>query len=134
MYDKNHPYQTGFDKMANVWMREIDKICENTPQLINPGAQTSDEGEVPNLLIETNGADDYTISFDENGLPPGLWIKKIDSTTARIKGTIQEGAHSSSPYNVRVSISDELGELDQVKFSWTVLETKEIFIPLAINK
>lgn len=132
--DGIHLYKTGYTKMANIWMREIDKICENTPQLIHPGKQTSEEGEVVSLTIQISGSDGYTISFDESGLPPNLSINKINNSTGRITGTIQNGAHSSSPYNVTISISDDIGELDTIKFSWTIYETQHFYLPLAIYR
>jgi hypothetical protein len=131
MYDKNHPYASGFNKMAKVWMRKIDEICGNLPQLVNPGGQISEEGDNISLELITNGSDIYSLTFSQSDLPPGL---SINSSTGRISGTISNGAQSGSPYDVTVTLAYDYGEIDQVNFTWTVYKIRDIYLPMLVKQ
>lgn len=131
-FDNIHLIASGYVKMAKVWKREIDKIC-GFPQLVTPGAQSTEEGEAVSLDIPIDRSYGYTISFDATGLPDGLTLTKINDSLGRISGTIPGGARSGSPYNTTVTISDDSGELDQISFSWTVYRILDYYLPLATS-
>ena len=84
------------------------------PQVSNPGAQTSIEGDVVSLPISASDAEGNPLSYSAEGLPPGL---DIDPDAGLISGTV--GGASATPYSVSVHVSD--GSLTTtVDFSWTV--------------
>jgi hypothetical protein len=80
---------------------------------VNPGAQTSQEGDTVSLTIQTAGISG-TPAFSASGLPAGL---SIDASTGVIAGTIEPGATGS--FTVVVAVSN--GTLaSQQSFTWTV--------------
>jgi hypothetical protein len=84
------------------------------PQVTNPGAQTSTEGDVILLPIGASDGENTALEYSADGLPPGLGI---DPVSGVIGGTV--GGASVTPYGVSVHVSD--GSLTTtVDFSWTV--------------
>ncbi len=89
------------------------------PIMMNPGTQTSTEGNTISLELGDGSSDPDkdTLTFDALGLPAGL---DINATTGVISGTLPFDAAGS--YTVTVSASD--GALsDSETFSWIVNNT-----------
>ncbi len=124
--DNLHPYATGYTKMANVWRAKFDELylalCENDKPVITPlPDQTNDEGDTISLQVEASDPNSDPMTFTATGLPAGL---SIDSSTGLISGTINYEASASSPYSVRVTVSDgKPGTNPYVDFTWTVANT-----------
>ncbi len=86
------------------------------PSLTSPGDQTSDEGEIVNLLLAGNDPDGDTLNYGATGLPPGL---AIDPASGAITGTL--GFDAAGVYAVQATVSDGT-ETVNVGFGWTVNE------------
>ena len=67
--------------------------------------------------VQASDPEGDSLSFDAEGLPAGL---SMDYLSGRVEGTIADGASVSSPYAVRVSVSDPAGLEDAQSFSWRV--------------
>jgi hypothetical protein len=84
--------------------------------LVNPGDQTSDEGD--SVSVQISPTIGFTASnYSATGLPPGL---SINANTGLISGTIDP--RGTGDYNVTVKASDN-GQTASVTFKWTVLDT-----------
>ena len=91
------------------------------PDVTNPGEQTSAEGAVIELQITASDPDGNGISFAASGLPDGL---SINETSGLITGTLTYTAHTGSPYEVTVTVSDDVTPSlqSQVVFNWNVTD------------
>ena len=97
----------------------IETVSDNqAPAVVNPGDQTSVEGEDVSLQIEASDPDNDTLTYEATGLPADL---AIDADTGLITGTIAAGAAATSPYSVTVTASDATLN-DSETFSWAVTE------------
>ncbi len=93
-------------------------VADTTPPaMINPGNQTSNEGDTVNLSISATDADSYSAT----GLPTGL---SIDPKTGIISGTIDARAATNlnGPSQVTVFAYDN-GNASSVSFTWSVADT-----------
>lgn len=90
--------------------------AESGLDLTNPGHQTHREGDRVAVPILVEKAPTTALVFKATQLPPGL---SIDATTGLISGTIASGATARSPYQVKVSVSHDTGNVQMV-FAWSV--------------
>src|SRR5262245_45706738 len=94
---------------------EVSGSTTNTPaQVINPGAQTSNEGTVVNIPISAIDAENDPLTYSSSNLPSGL---NIDPSTGVISGTVSFTA--ASPHAVTITVSDG-ATFANVNFSWDV--------------
>jgi hypothetical protein len=78
------------------------------------------EGDAVDLQVTASDADvDDELTYAAVGLPPGL---SIDASDGRITGTIDEGAAGESPYEVTVSVDDDVNPPVEAGFTWTITE------------
>ncbi|MDT8321648.1 MAG: putative Ig domain-containing protein, partial [Xanthomonadales bacterium] len=77
----------------------------------------NDESDSVSFPINATDPDGDSLLFDAQGLPDGLLI---DPVTGLVEGTIAAGAAGSSPYDVRIRVSDPAGLEDQRNFAWVV--------------
>ncbi len=80
--------------------------------LINPGPQSSVDGQAVSLQLQGSSGATYTAT----GLPPGL---NIDGSSGLISGTLDANADESSPYLVTVTATLGANSVNQT-FVWTV--------------
>lgn len=93
----------------------VQRSCTNqTPEVTDPGAQSSRVGDDISLAIEATDADGDDLEYAATGLPPGL---SINTDTGAITGTIS--GNDDSPYTTRISVTDGV-ETVSVSFQWTV--------------
>ncbi len=85
----------------------------SAPILVNPGGQSSIEGDSENLVLSASDADGDALQFNATNLPPGL---SIDSNSGSISGV----STTSGTYSVSVSVTDGQGGSDSVDFFWNV--------------
>ena len=116
--DSTSPLQTQVNFAWNV------TDVNGTPQVINPGNQTSAEEAVISLQISASDPDEDTLTYTASGLPGGL---SIDSGSGLISGTISNTAAESSPYSVIVTAMDNgtPAQQGQASFTWTVSNTNQ---------
>ena len=116
--DSTSPLQTQVNFAWNV------TDVNGTPQVINPGNQTSAEEAVISLQISASDPDGDTLTYTASGLPGGL---SIDSGSGLISGTISNTAAESSPYSVIVTATDNgtPAQQGQASFTWTVSNTNQ---------
>ncbi len=89
------------------------------PTVINPGDQSSAEGQAITLPISASDPDDDTLVFTAANLPPGL---SINRTTGIISGSISFDAGANSPFLTTIIVDD--GDLSHnVTFRWAIGET-----------
>jgi hypothetical protein len=129
MIDDKHPYETGYNKMANAWMTVFDDVCAHWSTL-NLFDHFSIEGGGVGVKINATDPDGDSLTISAQGLPEGL---SINPYSGWITGATQDGATSSSPYEVTVRVQDENGLADQGTFNWYVELTGNIYLPIAIR-
>ena len=89
------------------------------PDIVNPGPQSSAEGDAISLQIQVSDAEGDDLTFQAGGLPAGL---TIDTDTGVITGTISFDAAGS--YAVTVKVDDHVNTpVRSVTFAWTVTAT-----------
>jgi large repetitive protein len=71
--------------------------------LVNPGPQSSTEGQAVSLAVPATDATGGTLSYSATGLPPGLGI---DPDSGVISGAAAAGAAAGGPYTVTVTATD----------------------------
>lgn len=106
------------------------------PQVNNPGHQINFEGNSVQVDIQASDPDGDSVSFAEQGLPPGLTIKKISKYIARISGKIASGAANGSPYSVLITVTDNGSPARSatVQFTWQVNRSIfNAFLPVIIR-
>ncbi len=97
-----------------------------TVSLTNPGSQTNEDGDtVSPLTISAVDSASNTLTYSAGNLPPGLII---NPATGVISGTVDAGAHLSSPYLVTLSARDSVNTSvgASTTFTWTVNENPSI--------
>ncbi len=93
------------------------------PALTNPGNQSNNIGDSPNLQIQAQDADSYSAT----GLPSGL---TISSSTGLISGTITGNA--TTTYSVTVTATDS-GVTSTTSFIWKVTIPFGLLNPEPVN-
>lgn len=98
----------------------ITPIATNSsPVLVNPGSQASIVGIAVDLQIQASDGDNDPLSFDIQGLPPGL----LASPQARITGT----PTTAGNYAVTVAVTDGT-ESRSVNFDWIVEQVEALAV------
>ena len=117
---------TGADRNAVLTINygnnsSVDIILSNNnlpPNVINPGDQFNNEGDVVNLQIDASDAAGTTLTYAATGLPPDL---VIDPNTGLISGTIATGGEAAFlEENGLVIVEAESGTLDP---TWALTTT-----------
>ncbi|MHB8973310.1 MAG: putative Ig domain-containing protein [Pirellulaceae bacterium] len=92
------------------------------PTIVDPGAQTGQEGGVVSLSVVASDADADTISFSAGSLPSGL---SINASTGIISGTLGYAAADvpGGAWSTTVTATDSHGGSSNVTFTWTVTDT-----------
>ena len=85
------------------------------PALVNPGDQTSAEGETISLQLAATDPDGDALTFSAAGLPPGL---SIEPATGLVAGTLDFDV--AGVYGVSVTVGDGRGGTADATFNWTV--------------
>ena len=130
MFDNLHPYETGYNKMANAWMTVFDDVCAHRPTLTNLFDRFSIEGGGVAERIKAIDPDGDQLTFSAQGLPEGL---SINPSSGWITGVTQVGATLSSPYEIAVRVQDVGGFADLGTFNWYVELTGSIYLPITIR-
>lgn len=94
------------------------------PVLVNPGPQSSNEGNTIGLFVTATDADGDPLAYSAIGLPAGL---SIDSATGLISGTV--GNQAAGAYPVTVAVTDGTNTAKTV-FSWTIADITQ---PTLVN-
>jgi hypothetical protein len=89
----------------------------NYVTVLNPGAQTSHEGEFLSFGLSGSSSLGLPLSFTVTGLPPGLTVGTGEGFY--IGGQIAPGAGAASPYHVVITATDGVWS-DEVAFDWFV--------------
>lgn len=84
------------------------------PTFMNPGAQTSSEGDVVSLAVTATDADGSLPVYQATGLPPGV---TINTATGLISGSI--GNQAAGAYTVTVTATDGTNT-GSTTFAWIV--------------
>jgi hypothetical protein len=84
----------------------------STPDLVNPGNQSSVVGTPVSLTLLASDANGDTLSYSASGLPAGLGIDPA-------KGLITGTPTTASVYNVTATVSDGSSS-DSESFTWTI--------------
>jgi|GEM_PF-6474414 len=100
---------------VTIQVTEVD----DPPEVTDPGAQSSAEGDVISLQIDATDVDSPTPHYSATNLPYGL---SIDPDTGLISGSITYHAAAGSPYSPSVTVTDGTTPVT-VYFTWTVSET-----------
>jgi len=89
------------------------------PVMATPGDQTTQEGATVSLLVQARDAagNPLPLRLQVTGLPPGL---TFNASTGRISGIIASGASAHSPYQVTITVVEDVNQ-SRVVFLWTVL-------------
>jgi hypothetical protein len=92
------------------------------PEVIDPGDQSSAEGETISLPIQASDPDGDGLSFSATGLPVGL---DIDSLSGIISGTLSYTASISSPHAITITVSDDYSPSASsgISFTWSITDT-----------
>src|SRR5262249_302304 len=85
--------------------------------IVNPGIQTSTEGQAVSLQVQASDTAGGTLTYSATGLPDGL---TINASTGVISGTVSVGAMVKGPFSTTVSASDGTYTGRQ-SFTWLVL-------------
>ncbi len=88
-------------------------VVNQSPQLTDPGAQTSLLNAVVSLPVVANDPENDPITFSATGLPTGLTI----STTS---GVISGSVTAAGTYSVTVRASDGISAPGTASFTWNV--------------
>jgi hypothetical protein len=89
----------------------------SAPPTVEPLANRLDfEGDAVDLQVAASDPDGDPLTYEAEGLPPGLSIEG----DGRITGSIGGSAASGSPYQVTVSVSDLDNPAVEESFTWTV--------------
>ncbi len=103
-------------EVSFLWVIRSVVDVNEPPSLVEPGNQSSQEGDVVELALGAQDPEGGALVFGATGLPSGL---SIDESTGVIGGTVAQDAADQSPYLVQVVVSDgELGA--EVSFLWVV--------------
>ncbi len=109
--DGTHTTDQSFDwTVANV---------NRAPVWVDPGAQSSAEGDAVNLVLMASDPDAESVTFGATGLPGGLGL---NATTGLISGTIDYAAAATLPYTIVATASDAETSVEQ-SFTWLVTDT-----------
>ncbi|WP_211245917.1 M4 family metallopeptidase [Actinomadura oligospora] len=84
-----------------------------SPQVTNPGNQTSTVGTAVSLQIQATDPNNTTLTYSATGLPAGL---SINATSGLISGTPTTAGSSS----VTVTAKNTAGNTGSTTFTWTV--------------
>jgi hypothetical protein len=92
------------------------------PEVIDPGDQSSAEGEAISLPIQASDPDGDGLSFEAAGLPTGL---EIDPMSGIISGTISYTASISSPFAITITVEDDYASpaSTEIGFAWAITDT-----------
>ena len=90
--------------------------------LVNPGKQESLPGDTVTLQLDTFDPAEQTLSFSQQGLPPGL---SIGSATGMISGTLP--TNSTGTYSVTVTATDGQ-RIQHATFDWQVILTNSALV------
>jgi predicted outer membrane repeat protein len=91
-----------------------------------PGNQTSYDGDPINVIFLAQDSAGYPVSLSTTGLPAGLSVATLDSSTGSIYGNIASNADASGPYTVTVTGTAADGSMSQ-SFTWYVLQPTVTF-------
>ncbi len=116
-----HPQEISNPPSSDDLSRDELPWLNAPPTVINPGAQSSAEGDAVSLRIAASDADGDALSYSASGLPPGLTMAAASGV---IGGTLEFHASTGSPYTVSVTVSDGIGDVDTI-FSWAVSNTDQ---------
>ncbi|NQV06652.1 putative Ig domain-containing protein [bacterium] len=108
-----------FTEVPFIWT--VSNTNRN-PVVVDPGAQSSAEGDTVSLGISASDPDGDGLTWSALGLPAGL---SIDPGSGLVSGTITYAASPGSPFSVTVTAVDDgtPALLDSVVFQWTVADT-----------
>ena len=120
---------TRYDGVANSTVATVTlNVADNTPpDVTNPGAQTSTEGDTVSLQIVAVDPEDAALNYTATGLPLGL---SIGTSTGLITGTVVSTFTQHGPYSVTVSAKDTAGNTGSASFTWTVTNVA----PTVVNR
>ncbi|MBK7319521.1 LamG-like jellyroll fold domain-containing protein [Candidatus Villigracilis affinis] len=93
--------------------------ANDAPNVTNPGGQTNAEGATVSLQIVASDVENNTLTYSALNLPTGLSINPINGS---INGAVDYTASASSPFNVTVTVSDGVGGVTSVNFTWTITD------------
>jgi hypothetical protein len=129
----NRPLQGG-TRLATLLGFELAVLDVNQPaDIVNPGPQTSAEGDTVALHIQASDPDGDLLTFEAGGLPAGLSITRLDGETALISGTLAWG--SAGSYAVTVKADDHVNAVKRsVTFAWVVTHTNRPPVVTVIDK
>ncbi|MCB0853126.1 MAG: putative Ig domain-containing protein, partial [Bacteroidetes bacterium] len=100
-------------------------------QLAAISNQSDSEGDLINLQVSASGGDG-PLSYQATGLPSGL---SINTTSGLMSGTLANGASTTSPYNITITVDDNdttNSDAKTTSFSWTVHDPNAP-IPIVIS-
>jgi hypothetical protein len=100
------------------------------PEVIDPGDQSSAEGEGISLPIQASDPDGDGLSFSAAGLPAEL---DIDPMSGIISGTLSYTASISSPHAITITVSDDYSPSASsgITFTWSITDTNRS--PIVVN-
>jgi len=87
----------------------------HAPEIVNPGDQTSLEGDTISLPISATDADGNALTYRATGLPQGL---TLDPMTHVIGGHL--GFQTAGRYDVTLTVDDGIAVPTTASFAWTV--------------
>ncbi|MGV3660450.1 MAG: PA14 domain-containing protein [Prosthecobacter sp.] len=101
------------DILSMATLRHAMSAANQSPQIVNPGAQSSLLGEVVSLPLSAADPENDSMTFSATGLPAGL---VISATSGVISGT----ATATGTFNATVSVTDGGSTPATVSLAWVV--------------
>jgi YVTN family beta-propeller protein len=90
-------------------------LFNQSPDVIDPGPQTGEQGDAVSLFIQATDADSDPLAFAASGLPDGL---SLDPDTGEIFGSLD----AAGIFSVTVAATDPSNASGATNFLWTVTE------------
>ena len=113
----NRPVFPGVKLATHVGFNVAVLDANLSPDILNPGPQSSAEGATIALQLQFSDAEGDALTFAATGLPPGLGV----NNDGLISGTVSFAA--AGVYAVTIAVDDPLNAPRLVSFAWTVTHT-----------
>ncbi|MGI8909437.1 MAG: putative Ig domain-containing protein [Rubrobacteraceae bacterium] len=117
---------------TNTKINYVTIEANEAPEVAAPGDRSNVEGEQASLQVRATDPDGDMLTYGAAGLPQGL---SMEPATGKISGTLASGSLAGSPYNVKITATDDGDPTleGSASFVWTVEEPPDTTPPAPVT-